>query len=55
MIDHREQDLICQWFNAVQDINPLYLTKEDYVLAARLMKEVGRVVPDSVLVKISEF
>lgn len=49
MINQTEQDLICQWFNVVQDINPAYLSKDDYVLARRLMMEIHRPVSQKVM------
>lgn len=45
MLDHER---IVQWFTAVQDLNPRYLTAEDGLLAIKLMKQLGQRVPDSV-------
>jgi hypothetical protein len=38
----REQmELMRQWFNAVEDLNPLYLEKQDYELAKTLYDALG--------------
>jgi hypothetical protein len=42
-----EVNLIRQWFNAVQDLNPKYLEAEDYALARRIHAELGAPVPQS--------
>lgn len=45
---------ICrQWFAAVQDINPGYLNKTDYILAAMLFNACGMRVPHSILYRCS--
>lgn len=41
-------DLIRQWFNAVEDINPDYLNSDDYKLAKRIYNMLGVKVPRSV-------
>lgn len=41
-IDKAEADLIVQWFNAVQDLNPDYLEQPDFVIIARLSALSGR-------------
>lgn len=47
-----EVDLIRQWFNAVQDLNPDYLESNDYVLAVKIHKLLGLRVANSVLEKL---
>ena len=44
-----ELDLVRQWFDAVQDLNPAFLKREDYALAARLYAILGMRIPDKVL------
>lgn len=44
-------DLCRQWFNAVQDLSPEYLTPADYALARRLYAERGMRVPKSIMEK----
>lgn len=47
-ISNDDLDLIRQWFDAVQDLNPEFLTREDYVLAGRIYSELGIPVPTSI-------
>lgn len=44
-----ELDLVRQWFDAVQDLNPAYLEKADYVLAKRVYEALGHRVPSSII------
>ena len=44
-----EFNLIRQWFESVQDINPVYLTKEDYQLAVKVYENCGHPIPESVV------
>ena len=44
----REMILITKWFNAVQDINRNYLTKEDYELVLKMYKHRGLRVPNEI-------
>ncbi len=37
----QERDLIRQWFNCVQDVNPRYLGHADYELAVRIYESLG--------------
>lgn len=42
-------DLYRQWFDAVQDVNPAYLERKDYVLAKALYEQLGMRVDHSIL------
>lgn len=42
-------NLCRQWFNAVQDLNPAYLTPADYQLAREIYEQLGMRVPQSVV------
>ena len=44
-----DAELFRQWFNAVQDLNPGYLKKEDFQLAKQLYVSLNMRVPHSVL------
>ncbi len=46
-----DADLARQWFDAVQDLNPQFLGKKDYVLAKKLYEKLGMRVPNSILEK----
>lgn len=48
LLNRSETDLVRQWFNAVQDLNPAYLTASDYVLAIRIYESLEWPVPRSV-------
>ncbi|EKH9212929.1 hypothetical protein PAQ92_004719 [Vibrio parahaemolyticus] len=39
---------IRQWFDAVQDLNPSFLEKEDYILAKSIYESLGMRVPNSI-------
>jgi hypothetical protein len=41
-------ELVRQWFDAVQDLNPAYLTTEDYILARSIYEDLGLRVPHSI-------
>ena len=41
-LEQEQLGLCRQWFNAVQDLNPAYLTDEDYILAEQLYKALGQ-------------
>jgi|GEM_PF-6966676 len=43
-----EAHLVRQWFDALQDLNPRYLSGWDHVLAQRLYQALGLRVPESV-------
>lgn len=43
-----ELHLIRQWFDAVQDTNPKYLERADYLLARRLYEALEMLVPHSI-------
>lgn len=40
-----DADRICQWFNAVADLNPKYLEQADYEMAGALARICGRKPP----------
>lgn len=42
-------ELTRQWFDAVQDLNPGYLTVDDYHLARSIYENLGMRVPDSIM------
>lgn len=44
-----EANLVRQWFNAVQDLNPHYLMLPDYELARKIYDRLGIRVPSSIL------
>ena len=44
-----ELELVRQWFNAVQDLNPHYLEPPDYGLARKIYQRLGIRVPSSIL------
>jgi hypothetical protein len=44
-----EIDLLRQWFNCVQDLNPRYLAKNDFVLASKIYENLYLRVPDSII------
>lgn len=48
VLDNMETDLVLQWFNSVQDINPDYLEKKDYVLAIKIHEALKLRIPNSV-------
>lgn len=48
VLNPRALDVFRQWFDALQDCNPAYLTQSDYLLARNLYKELGMRVPDSI-------
>lgn len=45
-LTREELDLCRQWFNAVVDIAPEYLDKDDYRLAIRLYETLGHFIPE---------
>ncbi|BBE51790.1 hypothetical protein OYT1_ch2274 [Ferriphaselus amnicola] len=47
-------ELTRQWFDAVQDLNPRYLTQEDCVLANAIYQELGMRVPHSIVNMLPE-
>ena len=46
IMDHA--NLFREWFDVVQDMNPEYLEKKDYVLARQLYEQCGMRVPLSI-------
>jgi hypothetical protein len=48
-----ELELCRQWFDAVQDLSPGYLTKPDFQLAAALYDKLGMRVPNSIKASLS--
>lgn len=48
VLDEQELDLVRQWFNALQDLNPKYLEKQDFELAVQIHEALGAKVPLSV-------
>jgi hypothetical protein len=48
----QELDLMRQWFDAVQDLNPDYLEAADYEMAAKIYKKLGMRVPNSIADKL---
>jgi len=49
MLTQNELYKVCQWFNAVQDLNPEYLEKEDYQLAKSIYEKLQLRVPNSMI------
>lgn len=41
LLTDQQLDLVRQWFNAVQDVSPQYLTAEDYALAKTIHESLG--------------
>ncbi|MED5492724.1 MAG: hypothetical protein VYD45_11465 [Pseudomonadota bacterium] len=48
-----EAELMRQWFNAAQDLNPGYLELADYSLAAKIHEALGVRVPNSISTHLS--
>ncbi len=48
-----ELNIARQWFDAVQDLNPAYLTLQDYELAQKIYQKLGMRVPLTISVKTS--
>lgn len=48
----RQLDIIREWFDSTQDLNPKYLEEKDYVLADKIYRCLGRRVPHSVSDKL---
>jgi len=48
-VTHGDVELIRQWFDSVQDINPGYLDTADFVLAKRIYELTDMRTPHSVL------
>lgn len=40
-----EVELLRQWFNALEDLNPRYLKFEDYAVAQKIAEALGTKVP----------
>lgn len=55
-LDKHDLNIIRQWFDSVQDINPQYLTPADYVLARKIYQVLDWRVPNSISdnIKLSE-
>jgi hypothetical protein len=49
-----ELELFRQWFNAVEDLNPKYLERKDYLLAKKVLDELGARAPNSMLEKLEK-
>lgn len=49
-----ELELVRQWFNAVEDMNPKFLELKDYALAKKVLVELGARVPNSMLEKMEK-
>uniref|UniRef100_A0AB39C9S2 SH2 domain-containing protein n=1 Tax=Aliivibrio phage vB_Alvi_H905 TaxID=3234039 RepID=A0AB39C9S2_9VIRU len=47
-LSDEQLQLIRQWFDAVQDLNPSVLKKEDYILAKSIYESLGLRVPNSI-------
>lgn len=43
-----ELEIVRQWFGNVQDTNPKYLDKDDFILARQIYERLGIRVPDSI-------
>lgn len=41
ILPRQDLDMIRQWFNAVKDLNPLYLSDSDYELAQAIERELS--------------
>lgn len=52
MITGEQADLVRQWFNAIQDLNPGYLTLPDYELVFWIYRALDMRVPDSIAEKL---
>lgn len=52
-LSSEQLDLIRQWFNAVQDLNPAYLEAADYDLAATIYADLGLRIPSSITSNLS--
>lgn len=48
-LDSRDLELVRQWFDAVQDVNPEYLEAEDFALAKKVYGRLNLRVPRSVI------
>ncbi len=48
-LDAEDLNLVRQWFDAVQDLNPAYLTDADYELAQDIYEKLEMRVPSSIL------
>jgi len=53
VISNEELELIRQWFDAVQDMNPGYLERQDYELAQAIYTRLGMRVPNSITDKVN--
>jgi len=49
-----EIELMRQWFDSVQDVNPQFLEQKDYDLAVKVYKATGMRVPNSILQRREE-
>jgi hypothetical protein len=49
-----ELNLVREWFDVVQDINPNYLKKKDFVLAKKIYENLGFRVPVPITKHTSE-
>lgn len=47
-LTEEEANLVRQWFNAVQDINPAYLKEPDFKLAAKVYEACNARLPQSI-------
>lgn len=45
----KELHIVREWFDAVQDISPIYLKRKDYLLAKKIYEELKLRVPNSIM------
>ncbi|MFN1515295.1 hypothetical protein [Vibrio owensii] len=50
-LSKKELDLIRQWFNSIQDVNPQFLAQDDYLLAKKIYEQLNVKVPNSIMEK----
>lgn len=53
-LDNRELNLIRQWFDSVQDVNPNFLEIKDYNLASKIYINLGIRVPKSIMQQLNK-
>lgn len=49
-----ELELFRQWFNALEDLSPKFLDGKDYLLAKKVLDELGVRAPKSMLEKMEK-
>ncbi|MFK3922138.1 hypothetical protein [Pseudomonas fulva] len=53
-LSEEELELVRQWFNAVEDLNPKFLELKDYFLAEKILVELGAKIPISMIQKMEK-